>query len=120
MRRLRVAPEAQRDIDGLLAFSEDRFGAAAADRYRNLIDTALRDLRADPDRPGVRAIDAFGRDLRSLHLNTLRSSAPAGQRVSRPRHLLVFRADDERLTLFRVLDDRMDLPAHLRTIDDVF
>jgi toxin ParE1/3/4 len=76
MRRLRVAPEAQRDIDGLLAFSEERFGKAAADRYRNLIDTALLDLRADPDRSGARAINAFGKDLRSLHLSTVRASAP--------------------------------------------
>jgi hypothetical protein len=32
----------------------------------------------------------------------------------------VFTADEERLTLFRVLDDRMDLLAHLRTIHDPF
>ena len=57
MTRLRIAGPAKRDIGRVLRRSREEFGQEAADRYRALLDQALRDLADDSSRPGVRNID---------------------------------------------------------------
>jgi toxin ParE1/3/4 len=47
-----LAPAAQRDIQRALKWSEENFGKQAALRYRALLKQALRDIEADPERPG--------------------------------------------------------------------
>lgn len=49
MRRLTVAPQAERDLHDILVYSEARFGPDAAERYRRLIDQALTELLRDPE-----------------------------------------------------------------------
>lgn len=110
MRRVRIAPTAAREIVALLATTETHFGMAAVERYRLLIQTALEDVRSDPARPGVRA--AEGGPFLTYHLRHSRTRV-FGEPVGRPRHLLIFTANETLLNLTRVLHDAMDLPARL-------
>ena len=110
MKRLDVAVEAERDLDALLNYSENRFGPRNADRYRRLIDQAFFDLVDDAERPGVRRASP---DLFVYHLRSSTRRTPRGQRIARPRHIIVFRSEADRLLIVRVLDDRMDITAHL-------
>lgn len=110
MKRLEVAIEAERDIDALLNHSQNRFGTRTADRYRLLLDQALMDLVDDDERPGVRPARP---DLFIYHLRSSNRRTPRGDRIHRPRHIVVFRVDAERLLIVRILDDRMDITAQL-------
>lgn len=116
MRRLEVAAEAERDIDALLSYSEDRFGSRIADRYRLLIDTAFTDLCARPDRPMTKPTPDRP-DLRRYHLRFSARHLPRVDRIASPRHIVVFRFDDSRVEILRVLYDGMDLPGRLKPAD---
>lgn len=108
MRALDVAPRAAAELTAILAYSEASFGPAAADRYRDLINAAVEDIRDDPERLGARR---FGeRWLYHLRHGRSRLFGPA---IGNPRHILMYRFTDQRVTLLRVLHDAMDLPARL-------
>lgn len=49
---VRLTRAAQRDVKTILNWSRKKFGEAAAARYKALIKQALRDIGADPERPG--------------------------------------------------------------------
>ena len=110
MTRVLIAPEARADIAAALRHSRATFGPTARARYARLIDHALSDLADDPDRAGIRAVTE---SLSTYHLRSSGRRLPHPDRVARPRHLIVFRRDGERLTVVRLLDDRMDIPAQL-------
>jgi len=111
VRTLEVARRARRDIDLILWTSHDRHGARAADRYRRLIAKAIEDLRADPGRPSSRAT-GIG-DLRLYALAVAAQGMPPTSRVGDPPHVIVYRFDDRRVEIVRVLHGAMDLPTHL-------
>ena len=113
MRRLVVAPRAQRDLDDILARSDELFGDAAAERYRRLIDHAVANLLADPERLGVRIESGLPAWARLYPLRLASRGAALADRVSRPRHLLIFRYTDRELRLIRVLHERMNVGSHL-------
>lgn len=113
MRSLTIAPQAQKDAKSLLRYSQGRFGSEARARYARLLFTVYNDLRADPERHGVRSADALAPRLRLYHLRHSRSHVPASERVGTPRHILAFRADDDQLFIFRVLHESMDLASHV-------
>ncbi len=52
-----LAPLARRDIRNILRWSEEKFGKAAALRYEDLLIQAIRDIEANPARPGTKARD---------------------------------------------------------------
>jgi toxin ParE1/3/4 len=98
----------------ILATSFSRFGAATRTRYRALIERALTDLREDPARPGVKAMPEVEAPTCAYYLRHSRERVPAGQRIARPRHVVIFRQpDSETVEIVRVLHDAMDLPHHL-------
>ena len=70
-RRLRIvlAPAAQQDIRELLNWSEKRFGKRARVRYAALLKQGLRDIAADPDRPGSQDRPDLA-DRKSTRLNS--------------------------------------------------
>ena len=110
-----LAPGARRDVIGILAWSEERFGASVRARYEQLIETAIRDLATDPDRLGSRARHELGEGIRAYHLSFSRQRARGpGGIIRTPRHLLVYRLVGEtHLEIVRVLHDRMELGQHL-------
>ncbi len=110
MIRVVLAAKAREDIAAALRHSRATFGPAARARYARLIEQALSDLADDPERAGVRSV------TESLWTYHLRSSGRRGvrkERVGKPRHLIVFSRDAARLTIVRVLDDRMDISTQL-------
>jgi toxin ParE1/3/4 len=113
MLRFRLSASAQADLIDILAWTHERFGGAARERYGALIVTALRDIAAEPDRPGSKERPELGKGVRSWHLQLSRERArtPSGI-VLRPRHFLIYRQEDDLIVVGRVLHDAMELARH--------
>ena len=109
MARLRLSALAQSDIVQLLAWTEQRHGERARERYEQLLSSALRDLAAAPLRLGTTARPELGEGVRSYHLRSARKQAG----VARPRHLILYRTRGTSIVeVGRVLHDAMDLERH--------
>jgi len=114
MTRYRLSAAAQSDIEGILAWSHEQFGAAARKRYEALIAAALRDIAAEPDRPGSIERPELGAAVRSWHLRLSRERArTAAGIVRQPRHFLIYRMESGLVAVGRVLHDAMELRRHL-------
>ena len=113
MLTLRVAPRAQRQIDKLLRYSEATFGTDASERYRLLVIATLNALTKDPE-PAARLKAPVIRPTWLYHMMRTRALVTPLRRVASPRHFVVYRITKTHLEVVQVLDDRMDLPAHLR------
>ncbi|MFC5346238.1 type II toxin-antitoxin system RelE/ParE family toxin [Brevundimonas staleyi] len=113
MRTVEYAVPAAIDIDEILAASEAEFGPLTAERYEKLIARAIDALASNPGRIGVRQNPDTPTDVRWFHLRAVRTVAPPGERIGRPRHLIVFTFNDTRLFIVRVLHDSMDIPARI-------
>lgn len=107
----RLTHAAQADIVAILAWSHERFGAEARNRYEALIATAIRDA-ARSDEIGLTVRPELGDGVFSWHLAQSGSRSPGGA-VHRPRHFLICRRDGELLVVGRVLHDAMELRRHL-------
>lgn len=114
-RTIRLAAVARGDIIDILEHSEREFGAAARQRYEELLATALRDIGEAPERPGSAARPELGDDIRSWHLRLSRERArAAGASVRRPRHLILYTIIDEATVgVLRALHDAMELHRHI-------
>jgi toxin ParE1/3/4 len=116
-RRLRIvlAPSAQNDIREALIWSQERFGQRAAERYGDLIKQALRDIVADPHRPGSAERKDIARGVRTYHLFFSRERARGSWGIAKkPRHFLVYRRRGEDIIdILRVLHEARDLERHL-------
>jgi toxin ParE1/3/4 len=112
--RVVLAPSAQRDIREALTWSQERFGKRAAARYRDLLKQAVRDIAADPERPGSQERRDLARGVRTYHLFFSRDRARSDLGVVRkPRHFLVYRRRGAVIDVVRVLHDARDLERHL-------
>jgi toxin ParE1/3/4 len=118
MRRIRVTGPARRDITRILRRSSEEFGDQARQRYRRLIDRALKDLGDDASRVGVQSIDDIRKGYFLYHLKWSRKS-PAGASVRQPRHLIAFYTDNsDDIIVARVFHERQMLYRHLVEPDD--
>jgi toxin ParE1/3/4 len=111
-RRSQTLPVFRKDFEDAIRWSEEHFGDEAADRYRVLVRHALRDLVANPLRPGVKARPDLAKDMYVYHLIFSRDSVPDRQ-VKHPRHLVMFRYKGEIVEFGRLLHDGRDLVRHL-------
>ena len=109
-----LAPAARRDVREVLRWSELKFGESAAARYRALIKQAVRDIGADPERPGSNARpEILIEGARTYHLEFSRSRV-SGSRVKEPRHFLLYRRrEDGVIEVARILHEGRDLQRHL-------
>ncbi len=110
-----ISPAAERDIETILAWTHERFGQQGRLRYESLLVRAIQDLVENPRRAGSLARPEIMPAARTYHLCHSRNRVkPAGDRVHRPRHLLLYRIrEDGQVEIGRVLHDRMDLLRHL-------
>ncbi len=110
-----LAPAAEADLAGILAWSAEAFGDAARRRYAALIVQAIEDLTVDPARVGVETRPEIAAGVQTYHLAHSRNRvAPAAGRVITPRHFAIFRLrSDSAVEIVRVLHDSMDLARHL-------
>ena len=83
-------PAIRRDIQDITLWSEEQFGVAAADRYIALIRQALRDVQAEPQRPGAKARPNLAPNAYVYHLKFSRDRV-AGDTVKVPQHFVLYR-----------------------------
>jgi len=108
-----LAPAASQDIRELLQWSEEKFGQSVAVRYRALLKQALRDVQADPERPGSKERPELTTGgIRTYPISFSRSRV-GGPGVKNPRHVLVYRYDSDVIEIVRVLHDARDLERHV-------
>jgi toxin ParE1/3/4 len=108
----RLSPEAEADFTDILDWSEATFGQGAALRYAELIIQALRDLQADPARPGAKQRPELPQGVFVYHLAGSRARV-AGDRVKTPRHFVLYRVLAGRVEVLRLLHDSRDLARHV-------
>ena len=115
MSRYVLSPAAERDIESILAWTHEQFGASGRLRYRALLVRAILDVADDAERAGSQNRPEIATGARTYHLWRSRNHvAAATGRVRRPRHLLLYRTcADGRVEISRVLHDSMDLLRHL-------
>jgi len=113
-RRIVLAPAARNDIREALLWSQERFGERAAARYRDLLRQAIRDIAADPARPGSQTRPGLARGVRTYHLFFSRTRARSDLgAVRQPRHFLVYRSRETTIDVVRVLHDARELEQSL-------
>jgi toxin ParE1/3/4 len=113
MRQIRLRPPARRDLFLISIESLERFGPEAQHRYTLLVDAALRDLAAKPDKSGTHTGPELSAGVHLYHLRHSRKSLGKAERVGAPRHLIAYQYDDKELIVLRVLHDSMDVDAQL-------
>jgi toxin ParE1/3/4 len=114
MAQYRLSAVAQVDILDILAWSHEQFGEEARERYEALIVTALRDVAAQPDRPGGAERQELGANVRSWHLSLSRERARTQTGIVRnPRHFLIYRTESDTVVVGRILHDAMELARHI-------
>ena len=112
MAKYRLTHVAQTDIVTILAWSEERFGKDARERYEALIATAIRDAASRTGDVGHTARPELGDGVFSWHLAHSRTR-DSGKTVPRPRHLLICRLEGDVLVIGRVLHDAMEPRRHV-------
>src|SRR5579863_6757466 len=80
--RIVLPPSAAIDIREVLIWTKERFGERAAARYRDLLKQALRDIAADPGRPGSKERPDLARGIRTYRIH---AASDLGV-VRKPRH----------------------------------
>jgi toxin ParE1/3/4 len=105
-------PAFRRDVLRTLAWSEQQFGADAEVRYGRLLGQALRDVAANPMRPGTQARPELAPRAYVYHLRFSRDRT-AGARVKTPRHFLLYRYRRGKIEFARLLHDSRDLSRHV-------
>ena len=106
-----LAPAARQDIREVLRWSEQNFGETAAARYRALIKQAVRDIGADPERPGSKERpEIMIQGARTTYHLSFSRSRLSGPGVKEPRHFLLYRRrEDGVIEVARILHDGRDL-----------
>lgn len=105
-------PAFRRDLQKVTAWSEDRFGVLAADRYGLLIGQALRDVLEEPTRAGAKARPDLAPHAYVYHLAFSRARV-TGERVKAPRHFVLYRHTGLKVEFARLLHDSRDLARHV-------
>ena len=115
MLRYEITPAAEREIESILLWTYEQFGAKARQRYEALLIRAIEDVAKDPARTGSCLRPEIAADLRTYHLWQSRSRVKtAVARVKHPRHFLLYRVRvDGVVEIGRVLHDSMDIERQL-------
>lgn len=99
----KLSREAEQDYAKIIAWTVKTFGSRQAQRYRALFKEAHARLAQDPLAAPARTREDLGVGYRVMHL-------------SRPgRHYLIYRIEERRVVVVRILHDSMDLSRHLPT-----
>ncbi len=111
----RLTQQGRHDLRTIIAASRRMFGPDQARRYAELFGRIADMAAAHPDRPGSRDCSPFAKGVRSLHFGIA-----AGRRAA-ASHVILYRRElgsDDRLSILRVLHERMDPALHLGAAED--
>lgn len=99
--RVRLARQAESDLEEILRWTAKRFGTAQAEQYAVVLVSAMTALHDGPEIVGARMRDEIGANVGTLHV---------ARRGRKGRHFVVFRvADANVIEVLRLLHDSMDL-----------
>ena len=102
-RRLVLSRPAEDDLANIARWTAEQFGKKQAEVYVDaILDTIAELIVREPARSKAR--DEITVGLRTLHMAT---------RGRRGRHLLMYTASDDLLTVVRILHDSMEVSLHL-------
>ncbi len=111
--QLKISQQALGDIGAILEWTATEFGETAVLRYETLIEQALADIVADPERAGSIARPDLKIDgVRTYHLALSRRRV-LGPRVKAPRHFVVYRKNGDVVEVARILHDSRDIARNL-------
>lgn len=112
----RLAKAAEHQIDAILLDSTRAHGIEAAGRYGLLILTAMAALGDDPGLAGSSEVPRLS-GVRAYPTRLSRAKVGPGQRVGRPRHLVIYRVgSDGVVEVLGLVHDRMVLSRAARKI----
>ena len=112
----RLVGVAERQIDRILLESAREFGIDAAARYHRLILVTMAAIADTPGRLGSRAVHPVV-GVRVYPLRLARALVDRKDRITRPRHLIVYRiAPDGVIEILGVIHDRMSLVRAARRV----
>ncbi|MFZ2854846.1 MAG: type II toxin-antitoxin system RelE/ParE family toxin [Rhodocyclaceae bacterium] len=101
---VRLAAAADSDFKHVLRWTVEHFGSLQAQRYAEVVSSALTDLTAGPEIIGARQREELGADLFILHVT---------RKGRKGRHFIVFRMQvangQNSIDVLRILHDSMDL-----------
>lgn len=95
MKEIRLSPAAQRDLDGIWDYSEEKWGSQKAQEYVGTIRNTLT------------AIASGKRNTRPVSVREGYFKCSVGS------HVVFYRTDDLFLNVVRILHQRMDAERHL-------
>ncbi len=102
-----LSREAETDLANIAAWTAENYGKKQAEICIDAILDTIDELSVgEPVRSKPRDEIAIG--IRTLHMT---------KRGRRGRHLLVYKAGNDRLTIVRILHDSMEVSRHLPTPD---
>lgn len=102
-----LSREAETDLANIATWTAENYGKKQAEIYIDAILDTIDELSVgEPVRSKPRDEIAIG--IRTLHMT---------KRGRRGRHLLVYKAGNERLTIVRILHDSMEVSRHLPAPD---
>ena len=115
MAQYRLSPQAEQDIEAILAWTDEEFGEKARFRYEALLIRAILDVAENPGRVGSHDRPEIMAEARTYHLRYSRDHVKRSiGRVQRPRHFLLYRMlAAGGVEIGRVLHDGMDISRHL-------
>lgn len=114
-RLLKLSDKADFDLLRIWKYTAETYDVAQAIEYNRLIDCALDDIEADPERPTSRGHVEYGTLVRSYHIKL--SKKRSGTRIQTPRHVIYYTLKYEGVILvLRILKDDMDTPKHIAYI----
>ena len=102
-----ISGSAQNDIAHALEWSFENFGAAAEARYSALIAAAIAHAAQDPNTPGFKKLAELPGETLSWHLSQSVMHS-TGDRVRKPRHVLICRWVGDQLQVARLLHEVQD------------
>ena len=111
-----IAPQARRDIQKILSWTEEQFGPETLRLYAKLLATAIEQIAEDPDRVGSIQRPDIAEKCQTYHLFFSRKSTGkrGSRRILQPRHFLVYRVKESNIVeIGRILHDSMDLERNL-------
>jgi toxin ParE1/3/4 len=109
---VRLTAAAERDFEGIVAWTIEHFGVAQALVYAETLSNALEALGENPMLAEAQHRDTILKGLRSLHI---------ARRGRKGRHFILFRIAEggaNVVEVLRVLHDAMDLQRHLPPLDE--
>jgi toxin ParE1/3/4 len=97
-----------------MEWTAQKFGERASLRYDALVKQAIKDIGADPERPGSKERpEIMIEGARTYYLELSRTRV-SGAKVKEPRHFLLYRhREDGVVEVARILHDGRDLAHHL-------